>query len=75
MFVECPHCTQLIEILELKCRIFRCGVYKTNFKQIDQHLSKLECTRLFDEKLIYGCGKPFQIPECKPIIAIACDYI
>jgi hypothetical protein len=71
MFVECPHCSQTIEIIQLNCRIFRCGVYKTSFKQIDPHLSKSECTRLFDEKLIFGCGKPFRILECKPNVTDA----
>ena len=65
MFIECPHCSQNIEIIQLNCRIFRCGVYKHNYKQIDPHLSKSECTRLFTEKLIFGCGKPFRILECK----------
>lgn len=72
--IECPHCSQMIEIIELNCRIFRCGIYKSNFTQIPQHLSKSECIRLFSQNLIFGCGKPFQIPE-QTGIAIVCEYI
>jgi hypothetical protein len=61
MFIECPHCHQLIEVLELNCRIFRCGVYKSTFKQIDPHLPKDQCDELALCGEIYGCGKPFQI--------------
>lgn len=78
MFVECPHCSQMIEIIELNCRIFRCGILKSDYKQINPHLSKLECERLFAEKLIFGCGKPFRILESEPnqeLTAIKCDYI
>ena len=63
MFVNCPHCNQMIEIIQLNCRIFRCGVFKVNFTQIDPHLSKSECMRLLQNNLIFGCGKPFRILE------------
>ena len=61
MFIECPHCSQMIEIIELNCRIFRCGILKVDYTQIGPHLSKLECDRLTTENLIFGCGKPFRI--------------
>ena len=35
MIIECPYCKIMIEILELRCKIFRCGIMKNNFKQID----------------------------------------
>jgi hypothetical protein len=83
ILVLCPHCNQLIEIIELNCCIFRCGVYKHNSEQIPPHLSKQECDRLAEENQIFGCGKPFRIeqqpnPENnnEPIFkANICDYI
>ncbi len=65
MFVECPHCSQMIEIIELNCRIFRCGIFKSNYKQIDPHLSKSDCMRLVADNCIFGCGKPFRILDTK----------
>lgn len=61
----CPHCHEeiIIKIAELNCHIFRHGVYKKNWQQIDPHMKKKECDRLFNKKLIYGCGKPFKIVE------------
>lgn len=78
MFTECPHCGQMIEIIELNCRIFRCGILKADYTQIGPHLSKLECDRLAAENLIFGCGKPFRILDAQsnePVIAVACDYV
>ena len=34
---------------ELNCRIFRCGIHKTNNQQIPQHLPKLECDKLCND--------------------------
>ena len=59
MIIMCPHCNIPIIIEELRCGIFRCGMYKDTFKQVDSHLPKVECDKLGDT--IYGCGKPFQI--------------
>tara|TARA_E500000178_G_C16338479_1_gene452208 strand:+ start:126 stop:377 length:252 start_codon:yes stop_codon:yes gene_type:complete len=78
IIISCPHCKDYIYInlKELNCHIFRHGVYKNNNKQIDPHLNKNECDRLFNEKLIYGCGKPFQlIKENNEYKTIICDYI
>jgi len=79
---HCPHCKQLVFLLkeEFNCKIYRHGVYKSNYKQIDPHLNKEECDRLKKEDLIYGCGKPFQIvvesKENKNIYLIQkCGYI
>ena len=73
MIITCPHCGQYIEILELNCRIFRCGIYKKNGKQIDPHLNKIACKELKKKNLIYGCGKPFKILEDNTVTI--CDYI
>lgn len=71
---ECPHCQDKILIYqnELNCRIFRHGVYKQNMQQIPPHLDKTRCDQLFENGLIYGCGKPFRITEHSIEI---CDYI
>ena len=63
IIVTCPHCEEFITVYlkELNCKIFRHGVYKKTLKQINPHLKKPECERLFNEDLIYGCGKPFQL--------------
>lgn len=70
MIINCPHCNISIIIEEMRCGIFRCGMYKDTFKQVDPHLSKVECDKLGDK--IYGCGKPFQIKNNE---VIKCDYI
>ena len=70
MLVECPHCDVLIEILEVNCAIFRCGILKDTGEQIDPHLPKQSCDDLKDK--IWGCSRPFKYENGK---AIVCDYI
>jgi hypothetical protein len=70
MIIICPHCNISIIVEEVRCGIFRCGIYKDTFKQVDPHLSKEECDKLGDT--IYGCGKPFQIKNNE---VMKCDYI
>ena len=72
MLVLCPHCGQMIEIVEENCKIFRCGVYKNNYKQIDPHAPKIICDNLVRDNLIFGCGRPFMLVDKK---AILCSYI
>lgn len=57
--VKCPHCNEYVIIEEINCAIFRHGILKKNMNQINQHLSKLECDKLKEKDLIYGCGKLF----------------
>ena len=74
--IACPHCDQNIEVLETNCCIFRCGILKLNYKQIDPHLPKIKCEILIHEDLIFGCGKPFKIiNENNKWISVVCDYI
>jgi DNA-directed RNA polymerase subunit RPC12/RpoP len=78
--IKCPHCNDEIIIFlnELNCKIFRHGIYKSNYQQIDPHSSKEICDNLKSKDLIIGCGKPFQIVFNENIEkheVIICDYI
>ena len=78
VIVECPHCNALIYVVlkELNCQIFRHGIFKSDYKQIDPHLSKEKCEELVKSNAIYGCSKPFKIIiENRTYKAISCDYI
>jgi hypothetical protein len=72
IIIKCPHCKIWIEIIEINCAIFRCGLFKHNFQQIPQHENKKMCDLYIKNDLIYGCSKPFKIVDSKPVI---CDYI
>jgi len=76
----CPHnCGQSYGVLknELNCRIFRCGFYKKTGSQIEQHLPKIMCDKLFYNKLITGCGRPFKIIDVQnnQKLVVVCEYI
>ena len=73
MIIKCPHCRVSIEIVELRCRIFRCGIYKNTYQQTDPHLSKEMCLQLSKNNQIYGCGKAFRISLTNKVEI--CDYI
>jgi hypothetical protein len=75
LIIECPHCKLNIFINknEINCTIFRHGVYKNNFTQMNPHENKIQCDYLFNNNLIYGCGKPFKLMNDYSIII--CDYI
>jgi len=75
---KCPHCKMMVFLAkeEFNCKIYRHGVLKETYVQIDPHLPKEECDRLARENLIIGCGKPFMIlNENGQIILKKCDYI
>lgn len=75
---ECPHCNFLVflEIKDLNCRIYRHGVYKENYKQIDPHLNQEKCEELSNKNLIYGCGKPFKVISTNnDYYLVKCKYI
>jgi hypothetical protein len=76
---ECPHCNGdiIIHNNDLNCGIFRHGFYVIDYQQIDPHLPEIECTRLFEQGLIYGCGRPFRIimNNNNDLIIEACDYL
>jgi hypothetical protein len=74
LIINCPNCNISIEIIQLNCKIFRCGIYKDSGIQIPPHLPKNECDLLIIENRIYGCGKPFKILDDNTT-PIVCDYI
>ena len=74
----CPHCSIDIEVqkTQLNCKIFRCGIFKNNGKQMNPHTNKLECERLLNEKLVYGCTKPFRfVSDNQENFVEPCGYI
>ena len=76
--VFCPYldCNISIEIVEINCTIFRCGIYKKNGRQIDPHLPKDQCEQLKKEDKIWGCGRPFQLINTNGMYnVIKCEYI
>jgi len=75
IFVLCPHCNQMCEIVKLNCCIFRCGIYRSTGRQLSPHAPQHECIKLVEEGALYGCGKPFQIiQENEQYKVIICDY-
>ena len=71
--IQCPHCSIFIEIVEINCKIFRCGIFKHNFQQIPPHLSESECNALALSGNIYRCSKPFILDDDST--PQKCDYI
>jgi len=45
---QCPYsyCNIIIEIVEINCAIFRCGIHKDTSQQIEPHLPKEKCDHL-----------------------------
>jgi len=70
----CPHCeiNVVVEKNELACKIFRCGIMKSNGEPVPPHEKKERCDELFNKGLIYGCGKPFRVVD---ETVVGCDYI
>lgn len=72
--IKCPHCKEhvIVKYDEVRCTIFRHGIFKKNYEQMNPHTKKEECDRFANESLIYGCGKPFRFDRNTVVI---CDYI
>lgn len=70
----CPYCGIGVVVMknELACRIFRCGLLKSNGTQIPPHANKKDCDKLRETDSVYGCARPFIIRDeyVEP-----CDYI
>jgi len=77
ILVSCPKCSQLIEVIEANCCIFRCGVYKKNNKQINPHSNAEKCAELVKNNKIYGCGSAFKITKLEndEYQSEICDYV
>ena len=77
IIIECPHCKLYVQIFlkDFNCKIFRHGIYKHNFSQIDPHFPKKMCDLLVEKNLIYGCGKPYElILRDGKWNAVKCEY-
>lgn len=75
---SCPHClgTIIVHNNETRCCIFRHGVFKNNFQQMNPHTSKDDCERFVTNGEIEGCGKPFRFVFSYPDNYVEkCDYI
>jgi len=74
---NCIYCRVSIQLFanEIACGIFRCGIYKNSYQNINPHMPKIECDRLYAEGLIFGCGKPFRFVYENPCRIEQCDYI
>lgn len=72
LIIECPHCSEIVQIEQINCGIFRHAVYKYNMEPIPPHSTQQECEELVEKELVWGCGKPFQILDGKAVI---CGYI
>lgn len=59
---DCPHCagSVIVHNKETQCCIFRHGVYKSNYQQMNPHTHKEACEALSSSGQIVGCGKPFR---------------
>jgi len=62
-FVSCPTCGVTVEVVELNCKIFRCGIFKATGQQLNPHAPKQECDRAKQMDLIHGCGSPFIVRQ------------
>lgn len=80
---SCPHCNCFIQVEKLRCGIFRHGFYMKKTKngikldkQINPHLSEIQCKKLVKKGKICGCANPFRlIKKDDEIFVEKCDYI
>jgi len=59
---KCPHCLEYVVVRpgEINCGVFRHGVMRRDFLQMDPHAPKSVCDSLYQKNLIYGCGRPLR---------------
>lgn len=78
-YFGCPYedCEIMIQvhISQVNCQIFRCGMWKHNGNPINPHTSKTECDKIREDKLIYGCSRPFLFKHGPPAYIEKCGYI
>ncbi len=79
LIFRCPSCNGhiIVNKNEINCSIFRHGILKSTGEQINPHLSKQECDRLYASNCIYGCARPFRITfkDGDSYSVVECDYI
>jgi hypothetical protein len=74
--ILCPHCNNMIIIEALNCGIFRHGIIRLTGESIPPHSEKYICDYFYNNNLIYGCGKPFQVKIIGDQLDVTiCDYI
>ena len=73
---KCPHCgiQCITAINEVNCKIFRCGIFKETYNQINPHAPKPECDAYVLQNRIYGCAKPYII-DINNMLVFPCDYV
>ena len=79
IYLECPNCGFFFEtsVGTINCSIFRHGVFINTNIQMNPHAPKNVCDDAYNNRLIYGCGKPFKIIKNLDgsYTAQKCDYI
>jgi len=76
IIIKCPHCLEYIIIEEINCGIFRHGVLISTGEQINPHSDKETCDYYINNKLVYGCCKPYKlIKEGDEYKGVICEYI
>jgi hypothetical protein len=72
MFTHCPRCFCALELVEINCAVFRCGIFKKTFEHIPPHATKGDIMEWLSKDMIYGCGAPLQLVNERLVV---CDYI
>lgn len=81
LLIKCPNCSGVVQVhkSETNCCIFRHGIYRNNFTQVNPHASQAQCESLIKSKQVYGCCLPFQLLKTtnnKSIISVQkCGFI
>ena len=75
----CRHCNEefVVNRNDFNCMILRHGVYRNNMNPISPHAPREECDMLYENNMIFGCGKPLKIIPLEDgnFDVIICDYI
>jgi hypothetical protein len=72
--LPCPHCQELIEVLEINCAIFRHAAFRANGLQVPPHAPREECEGWVARSEVYGCARPFRYNPARHALE-ACDWI
>ena len=77
LFVICPHCSGMVEVLEINCAIFRHGVFADTGQQVPPHCTQEEHLQWVRSGRLIGCGFPFRVrrESTGDLVAEPCEYI